>query len=560
MSGLDFGGVFGSVGNAQLRGLTALEPVSIGGTTFLAGLGRNGLSIFRSEVDGTLTDVGWFAFDTAFLPGVAPSLEPLTLAGSPALAVTGQFPGGVAFVTLTPGGTVSESPAPDGWPTSVALAAAIVVGGADHAVTWDPFAQALRLHALDPPAAPAVADIAGVSGLRALATASAGGTAFAVVADAGGSISAYRVTAAGFTLTDRAGAVDGLSLSAVSHIASLRVGSETYLLVAAAGTSSLSVLRLDADGRLTLTDHVIDALGSRFQSVAALAVATSGDRIYVVAGGADDGVSAFLLLPGGRLHHLGAFEDTTAASLQNVTGLAAFVQGGTLVVVASGEGEVGLTRLTLDLADDGPTRIAGNAGSASGGGALDDILIGGAGADTLSGGAGDDLLIDGAGSDVLTGGSGADVFVFDLDGATDRITDFDAGRDRIDLSRVPMLYDLSEVLIVPTSTGAELQYRGEVLLLHSDTGGSLNGAAVRPALTVTIDRPPVLPAEPIPTDGPDTLIGGEGDDWLFGLGGDDLIDGGAGDDVLWGDGPPDDALLARLRSFGADGFSDPDPL
>ena len=123
-----------------------------------------------------------------------------------------------------------------------------------------------------------------------------------------------------------------------------------------------------------------------------------------------------------------------------------------------------------------------------------------------------------------------------------------------------MLYDLSEVLIVPTSTGAELRYRGEVLILQSATGGSLGEASVRPALIVTIDRPPVLPAEPTPTDGPDTLVGGDGDDMLWGLGGNDLIDGGAGDDVLWGDGPPDEGLLARLRGYGFDGFEEPEPL
>jgi Ca2+-binding RTX toxin-like protein len=559
MSGLVFGGVFGAVDDPLLRGLTALQPVVVAGETVLAGLGRNGASTFRIEADGTLTLVQQYSFGGAFLPGVSPSLVPLSLAGMAVHAVAGQFPGGVAFVTIGAGGSIAPTAAPGGWPASAALVTSVEIAGAAHAVTWDPFAQALRLHSLASPTAPAVAELTGVSGLRALATATVGGTSFTVTADAGGALTVHLIADGAILLTDRVNATDALTLSAVSQIVSLRLGSETYVLVAAAGSSSLSALRLAGDGSLTVTDHVIDALGSRFQSVKALAVASSGDRAYVLAGGADDGVSAFLLLPGGRFHHLGSFEDTTFASLQNVSGLTAYVQGGSLTVIASGEVEGGLTRLTIDLSDDGITRVAGSTGTALSGGAGDDILLGGAGADTLSGGGGDDLLIDGAGTDLLTGGAGADIFILDLDGATDRITDFDVAWDRIDLSRIPMLYDLAEVAIVTTAMGAELRYRGEVLILQSVTGGSLTAAAVRPALIVSVDRPPLLAADPQPTNGNDTLIGGEGRDTIWGLAGDDLIEGGDGDDILWGDGPPDEDLLARIRSSWPDGFGEPDP-
>ncbi len=85
------------------------------------------------------------------------------------------------------------------------------------------------------------------------------------------------------------------------------------------------------------------------------------------------------------------------------------------------------------------------------GGAGTDILRGGDGADTLSAGDGNDLLFGGAGDDVMTGdgardlmtgGTGADSFAFLLSadlgiGVTrDRIFDFEAGIDKIDLSAV----------------------------------------------------------------------------------------------------------------------------
>lgn len=66
-----------------------------------------------------------------------------------------------------------------------------------------------------------------------------------------------------------------------------------------------------------------------------------------------------------------------------------------------------------------------------------DVLDGGLGDDVLYGGSGNDILIGGLGDDILTGGSGEDLFKWvdgDLDGSTDRITDFKIGEDKIDLS------------------------------------------------------------------------------------------------------------------------------
>lgn len=81
------------------------------------------------------------------------------------------------------------------------------------------------------------------------------------------------------------------------------------------------------------------------------------------------------------------------------------------------------------------------------GSAGNDSLYGGGGHDLLDGGRGDDRLEGGVGADTLTGGAGADIFVF---GATDAraklpvfdtpgdvVTDFEAGTDRLDLSRFP---------------------------------------------------------------------------------------------------------------------------
>ncbi len=74
------------------------------------------------------------------------------------------------------------------------------------------------------------------------------------------------------------------------------------------------------------------------------------------------------------------------------------------------------------------------------GGDGNDRLNGNGGADQLYGDAGNDTLRGGTGQDLLTGGAGSDVFVFAGSFETgagalrDRITDFQAGVDRLDLS------------------------------------------------------------------------------------------------------------------------------
>lgn len=68
-----------------------------------------------------------------------------------------------------------------------------------------------------------------------------------------------------------------------------------------------------------------------------------------------------------------------------------------------------------------------------------DFLDGGIGNDTINGGRGNDMIVGGAGIDTLTGGLGADTFVFNSlnDVARyDRITDFQHGVDKIDVSAI----------------------------------------------------------------------------------------------------------------------------
>jgi len=96
------------------------------------------------------------------------------------------------------------------------------------------------------------------------------------------------------------------------------------------------------------------------------------------------------------------------------------------------------------------------ADTVSGGNGADSIE-GGAGDDTLSGGAGNDTLVGGAGNDTLVGGAGSDIFVYRAASdspASDTITDFTQGPDKIDLSALLGATDLGWGGTTPRINGA----------------------------------------------------------------------------------------------------------
>ena len=93
---------------------------------------------------------------------------------------------------------------------------------------------------------------------------------------------------------------------------------------------------------------------------------------------------------------------------------------------------------TWNFQTQGTAAINGTAGADNlTGTASSDIINGLAGYDTLNGGAGNDSLDGGNDKDILTGGTGADTFIFQFGqssvSASDRVTDFAIGSDKIDL-------------------------------------------------------------------------------------------------------------------------------
>lgn len=350
------------------------------------------------------------------------------------------------------------------------------------------------------------------------------------------------------------GPPSGLGLMSPTAMETVQIAGKTYVIVASAanGAGGLTVFELAANGTLTPTDHLLDSLHTRFGQVQDIAVFQSGGKTFIAAGGGDDGVTLFALLPGGHLVTLAVQEDTTNTGLMDVSALALLPVDGRLQLWAAGQDVPGISIL------DAGVRLAGQVLNAGSGGALaggqgDDWVVGGDGRDSLVGGGGDDLIYDGGNQDTLWGGMGADLFVLAADGVADHIADFDPRYDRLDLSAWQQFYDPAQLTITIEGRTARLTWRNEVLTLTVVQGVPLSDEILRRAVVQGAHRVPVLTETVITgtgtgdnltgsvpwltiygSGGNDSIIGGNWADTLFGGTGDDSMQGGGGSDSLYG--------------------------
>lgn len=341
------------------------------------------------------------------------------------------------------------------------------------------------------------------------------------------------------SLTGSLGSTQGLGVNAPAAMEVVQAFGTTWVLLGASGSHSISLMELDAQGNLIPRDHLVDTLETRFGGVQSLAVAQTGDRVFVIAGGDDDGLSLFTLLPDGRLLHLQSLPHSIGAGLMNVGQISATVMGDAIQIFVTGS-DAGIARLSIPLEELGVVLRESGAGSARlEGGAGCDLIVGADGGhDTLIGGGGDDILVAGRADTTMTGGAGADRFVLREGAFTTRITDFNvAGGDQIDMSDFLMLRNVGQLTITTTSWGARITFRDAVIEVFASGGGPLGVMDLFGAGFGWPDRVLVLP-EPgrtvTGTTGNDHLEGGSGADTISGGAGHDTLWGGSGNDLLWG--------------------------
>lgn len=363
----------------------------------------------------------------------------------------------------------------------------------------------------------------------------------------------------------RISVADGVGIATPTAVAVAETGGQSYGILAAAGSSTLTAVRLAADASMVLTDHVMDTRDTRFDGVHLLETAQHNGRAYVAVAGGDDGVSVFELSPEGRLIHRTTLVDSLGTTLEAVSAISLVVVGSRLHLAVTSAAEPGLTVFAAEIGDAAVPEIGTTSADLITGTAQDDYLVGGAGDDTLSGGDGADILSDGAGSDLLRGGAGPDYFILGDDGQTDTITDFDITEDRIDLSGWAFLRSASQLAFRSTKDGGVLTFGAETLIIKTvdakaltavqiDTLDLLGQSRFLPSWILPEEPDSeTVPAVPIPlnligTPARDTLTGGDADDIiqglgdsdsLYGMGGNDTIMGDDGDDVAYGNAGSD---------------------
>jgi hypothetical protein len=177
-----------------------------------------------------------------------------------------------------------------------------------------------------------------------------------------------RYTLSGGTLAPGqvAGALDGLGWSGPSALRVAEAGGTAYLVVAAAGSSSLTTLTFDGSV-YRVADHIVDDRFTRFQGAVTVDTATVNGRTFVAAGGADDGDQPVRAVCPAAVSSISSRSRIRSVrSLSNVTAMALIRQGTNLLLVATGQ-EGGVTVLARPI------------------GSLAAPMIGGPGADTLTG-------------------------------------------------------------------------------------------------------------------------------------------------------------------------------
>ena len=206
------------------------------------------------------------------------------------------------------------------------------------------------------------------------------------------------------------------------------------------------------------------------------------------------------------------------------------------------------------------------------GGAGNDMLRGGKGDDELEGGANDDTIRGDKGDDTLTGDAGNDTFVLMEGDGDDEITDFEQGKDTIQLGPATeklSAADIRDVLDTEddnrdgtyTYDWEDVSITVDVPLMPDDFGVQATsnrlteGDDVWPddfdVTTRVLRGPNVIHG----LDGDDVIMGDDGDDTLFGNAGDDTLMGGDDDDDLSG-GRGDDNLMGgsgRDMLYGGSG-------
>ncbi len=462
----------------QLMGLSDLEIISIGARQFIVAAGEadGGLSSYEIMNDGSLVVRDDLLFDANSGTGNVRGITSYVANGVTYVIPMGRYDDNMSVYSVGANGvfTLEDSYFGSDF-TNLVASVAVQIGGATvffsatTAAGLDYYTINLAGDFVAPQAmndnnGTALGDIA------VLETGFLQSRTFLFVAssfDTG--LAVYKVDASG-NATQTFYLEPGLvGFNAPSAIAAVQVGPRAFIIMASAETDALLVFRVSVGGKLNLVDTMIDISETRFSKASVLEAFEVEGRQFLLAAGADDGLTLFEINYRGRLKLLEVVADEFDTTLNNISDIEVTEVNGQLYAFVSSPTESGFTQFLLDI-NPGTTFWGGPVLDTITGTSGDDTIFGLGRNDILDGGAGNDRLVDGRGRDILTGGTGADIFEFTADGQRDWVTDFEIGVDRLDLTDYDGLYSYLDLDIRPRPDGAVIRIGEEILSIRSYDG------------------------------------------------------------------------------------------
>ena len=521
-----------------ISGIDDLDLVAHNGNLMLYAGTRSGGGVVALDVDQAMTLVNTVTFSVTSQLPVGATLDMIVVSGQPRIVVSGSNQSAVLTYRLqADGGIGGAVKLPNSLNGVISAQAVVETGPSQFFYAVRANEGLIRAYSLTSSGAASLIgtiqaspDDQGVQISRLLDLTVGGNHVLVALSLNTDAILTYRVQVDGSLVAAEAlGAAQGLALADPSHVSSFSVLGRSYLVVASASNSAISVVEVTSSGAMTVTDHVSDTLDTRFQGVRAVETVMIGNRAFVIAGGGDGGLNVFEVMPDGRLVVVAVYLDTPGVALESVSAIAAQVVNGTIEIFVAGEG-TGISRLTMTPGPQSDPQIGGAEDDTLTGGATGDMICGGAGNDVISGGAGADILVDGTGLDTMSGGAGADIFVLSSDGQVDVISDFQLGIDRIDLGAWGAIHDISALTLTPTATGILVSYRGEVLDIRSANGLPIGAGALQRQ-----DLFPLWHLASMHRDSDGAIRGTDAADYLHGTAQDDVFRWSDGSDTIVGD-------------------------
>ncbi len=476
-----------------LAGIETLETVTTPqGTWVYAGSRALGGVTGFAVTDGAATVLGSWAVPGRGSSFLLEEIGWIDVNGQPRLIVTETASSHVESFAIGADGRLSGAISLTGLgSTAIGQIATVATSGGDVVISGAAVTPGLTLFRMTTPAAATLLPASGSTVTASLTLPDTPKTALSDSADVvtfgaaqrfvvnaaqgDGGLSSFSVAGDGtLTLIDTIGVKEGIWATGIAALAPVMAHGTQYAAVAATLSSSLTLVRVNPLGVMFVADHRFDDLTTRFSRLTDVAAFEVGARGFIVAGGADDGISLFEVLPDGQLFHHQALAQAPGQVLSNVSAVTVANTGSAVQIFIAGSGVQGVTQLVLPKAQIAAPLIGGAGADLLSGGAVDDLIWGGAGADTLIGGDGRDILAGGPGADRLTGGNGADIFIFDRGPDRDQIEDFQRGADKIDLSGWGRVYSPAELTIRSRPTGADVSFEGNTLRIISADGTALD--------------------------------------------------------------------------------------